>query len=172
MLNIFGDGVRVYHASAQLPLGTVGCDAFGSFWRYVKFLDAITYVSGHVCGWSNTDAWHVTNDESGSTDRPAGVLVPWKRADTAVVPTQNQFGWIQFRGLHLAVAKAAASDSWTDGLGGIMHSSADGVAAKEGTTPAATADIARWLGFAAGASEDTAAGTWREDTVPILLNIA
>lgn len=165
--------IGTYWDDEVVPKGTIHRETEGQrAWMFVQFKDAVTYVRGHVCSFKDTDGFTVTNDESGGNDVPAGVLPTQQRTETAVVPTEDQYGWLQFEGLHPAVAKAAADDSIADGHALIMHASTDGVAASAANTAApAAADRARMIGRAAGASEDGASGTYDEDTVPVMLRI-
>lgn len=147
----------------------------GEEWVYVEFdtgAGPVAFVSGAALTWVDRDAYKVTCDESSGTDVPAGVLVASARAATQKVPTDGQFGYIQTRGWHPAVAKVAGTDSFDEDDAVIVHSSSDGVATKASNTDEPTAaDRARMIGRATGASEDTAAGTYNEDTVPVWLNI-
>jgi hypothetical protein len=82
----------------------------GAFFRYVKFLDAVTYAVGDVCEWGT--GWNtVSNDRSGGTSIgrcPAGICL----ADM----TQNYYGFIQVAGTNISRIfcddAAAAAGSW------------------------------------------------------------
>ena len=80
----------------EWDLGAVIEGQNGRAYRYVQFVDAITYVQGHlVClDSAAADDWKVTNDVSGNMagDHPAGVVFQ------SVVPTENQFGFVQIAG--------------------------------------------------------------------------
>lgn len=88
------------------PLGAhVHSDDGGKCFRYVQFLDAVTYIAGHVVCVAGT-GWQVSNDASGGTTFaglwPVGFVV-------GDVPTQNQYGWVQCGGIvSNAVAGSAA----------------------------------------------------------------
>ena len=87
--------------SAQHPIGTHvhsaegNPDDGGGCYRYVKFIDAVTYVVGHLCTAAGI-LWQVTNDRSGGTAEaglwPIGFLV-------GDVPAENDFGWVQCGGI-------------------------------------------------------------------------
>jgi len=68
-------------------------------YRYVKFLDAVTYAPGQVVTPTGTGWTAVTNDRSGGTTtfitRFGGVVIG--------TPTQNSWGWVQTFGYHAAV---------------------------------------------------------------------
>lgn len=68
-------------------------------YRYVKFLDAVTYAPGQVVTPANAAGTSVTNDVSGGSSVGAltfaGVVIG--------TPTQNSWGWVQTRGYHAAV---------------------------------------------------------------------
>ena len=165
--------VGTYGSTERLPVGTIHRDTEGRGWEYVRFVDAITYKRGHVVSWRNPaiGTRSVTNDESLGNDIPAGALPTDRRVVTAVVPVENDYGWMQFEGPHPAVAKTAGDDTWASGDAVIMHASADGEAdpASDANEPTA-ADRARMIGRVLGDDEATTTGTYDEDTVPINLN--
>lgn len=155
--------------AAKHPLGyesTVN----GKVYKYVQFKDAVTYAAGQPVSWDDQDGYTVTNDISSmeaTTVSAAGVALG--------VMTTAYYGFIQTKGLHTAVLKKAAVDSWTADDIAILSSDTDGVADKfafAGTTVDPTTaqllvfakKINGVLGQVAGASNDTA------DTVPILLD--
>lgn len=163
-----------YTSTAIVPVGTKAEDGYGREYEYVRFTRAVTYVRGQVVSWDNpaTATRSVTNDESLGNDIPAGVLPTHPRAETAKVPAENDYGWIQRKGKHPAVRKTAGDDTWASGDAVIMHASADGEAdpASDANEPTA-ADRARMIGRCDGDDEATATGTYDEDTVPVDLNI-
>lgn len=79
-----------------LALGDIIENA-GKRYRYVKFLDAITYVAGHLCTLASASTFNVTNDRSGGSSLAAHIPVGVVFQTT--VPTQNQFGWVQISGI-------------------------------------------------------------------------
>lgn len=122
-----GVDLTVYDASARYSLGELAFGDDGKVYRYVKFLDAVTYVAGHVVTRASATLWHVTNDRSGGSAigglEPVGVVLG--------VPTEGQFGWVQVGGVATVLAGAAitagqviavdaatdgAADRWDDGL--------------------------------------------------------
>lgn len=107
-----------YDTNAAYSLGEVAFGIDGKVYRYVKFLDAVTYVAGHVVTRASATAWHVTNDRAGGSAiaglEPVGVALG--------VPAQNEHGWVQIGGLATVLAGATitagqllAPDASTDG---------------------------------------------------------
>lgn len=93
----------------DLPLGTcVMSSGGGKTYRYVRFVDAVTYVKGHVCSIASATQFDVTNDVSGGSALaglwPVGVL----EGDGTTVPTQNQTGFVQISGIATIIAGSAA----------------------------------------------------------------
>lgn len=88
--DLYGVG---YVAEVQVP--GVGTKTY----RYVKFLDAVTYAPGQVVTPGNTACTSVTNDVAGGSSTMAltfaGVVIG--------TPTQNSWGWVQTGGYHAAV---------------------------------------------------------------------
>lgn len=127
---LLGVNLDRFTDSAEHALGTLYMGANGKEYRYVQFLDAVTYVSGHVCtfGTTGTDVWKVTNDRAGGSavtgHGVAGVL------QSANVPTQNQYGWLQVGG--------ECSPSGTYAAGDLVkpHATNDGEAVVSGYTAA------------------------------------
>ena len=107
--------------SARYALGMVfeGEDSSGRYaaWRYVQFLDAVTYAVGHLCEYADTLGTKVTNDRAGGTSIghvPAGVA--------CMIMTQNYFGFIQVAGIatvysdgSVAAAEAVVPHATVDG---------------------------------------------------------
>ncbi len=95
-------------ASAVHPLGmhAYSDDAGGKCYRYVKFVDAITYVSGHVVCLASATTWDVSNDAAGGATL-AGLLPVGFVQGT--VPTENQYGWIQCGGIIADAVMGSAS---------------------------------------------------------------
>lgn len=111
-------------ATAQHPLGTIveGRTALGHWakYRYVKFEDAVAYVAGHFCNMgAGETSWEVTNDISNAMAGYVGAGVVFQ----AVVPTENQYGWVQCAGIATVLIGSAAviagdwlkNDGTTDG---------------------------------------------------------
>ncbi|MGH7895639.1 MAG: hypothetical protein ACREQL_13290 [Candidatus Binatia bacterium] len=163
-----------YTDDARVPVGTEYDDGYGRVYEYVRFTRAVTYVRGQTLSWDSPvpGTRSVTNDESLGNDIPAGVLPTQARTATALVPTENQYGWMQKKGDHPAVKKSAGDDTWASGDAVILHASADGEAdpASDANEPTA-ADRARMIGRCTGDDEATTTGTYDEDTVPVKLNI-
>jgi len=98
----------------------------GKMYRYVKFLDAITYAAGQVVTVGAATDWHVTNDRAGGSAVAGHGVVGVALA----VHTQNSFGWIQVAGLVQVAGTYAAGDYV------IPHATSDGEAVVSGYTAA------------------------------------
>lgn len=133
---LLGVNLDRFDTVAQFELGSIFFGINGKVFRYVQFLDAVTYVAGHVCtfGTTGTDVWKVTNDRSGGSavtgHGVAGVLT----TGNGSVPTQNQYGWLQVAGECNCAGTYAAGDLVKP------HASNDGEAVVSGYT-AAKADF-------------------------------
>lgn len=131
-----------FHSAAQVPLGSKMETPAGKVYRYVQFVDAVTYAAGHVVSWTET-AWTVSNDRSGgsvSTNRVAGVCLG--------VATQNYYGWIQTKGEYATVLTNGDDDiAAEDGL--ILATGTDG-ACDSAADPATLL----YLGWATAADVD------------------
>ena len=104
----FVQPIGTYTATPQGPLGQ-------KVWSerrcllYGRFLDAVTYTTGHVCCYAGTVAlpYQFTNDVDGTNAllRFAGVVPNAGLNGVAVtaVPSQNDYGYIQIEGPHSAV---------------------------------------------------------------------
>lgn len=133
----------------------------GKRYQFVQFLDAVTYVAGHVCTWGNATATAVTNDRSGGTDiggnRFSGICL--------AVPVQNGYGWVLFEGYYAAVI-TNGDDDITAGLplivatatDGACDSFAEGISATptEAEIVADDAKAYRFIGFSLAADVDAA----------------
>lgn len=77
-------------------LGDVVEGQNGKAYRFVQFVDAVAYVAGHlVClDSAAADDWKVSNDTSGNMagNHPVGIVFQ------TVVPTENQYGFVQIAG--------------------------------------------------------------------------
>lgn len=107
----------------EWDLGAVIEGKNGTAYRYVQFVDAVTYVAGHLVTLADADLneWKVTNDRSGGSHmagfHPVGVVFQ------ATVPTENQYGWVQIAGVATILAGSNAiiagdylkADESTDG---------------------------------------------------------
>lgn len=92
----------------------------GKVYKYVKFLDAVTYAAGQVVTRASADGTSVTNDLSGGSSLgviPEGIVVG--------VPTQNQHGWVLRQGYY-ATIKTSGADDIAVGESLIAHGSTDG----------------------------------------------
>ncbi len=103
----FVQPVGTYTAAAQGPLGQTVWSERRRF-MYVQFLDAVTYVVGHVCTPASATTYKVTNDVAGGSSlglRFAGCIPNAGVNGVAVtaVPAQNDYGYVQLEGIHSAV---------------------------------------------------------------------
>lgn len=131
-----GPNLDLYGSTQLFELGTLAHGANGKTFRYVKFLDAVTYVAGHVCCAATTtaiDQWTVTNDRAGGSNI-TGQIVVGVLHGTANVPAQNDYGWIQVAG------ECAPAGTYAAGDYVIPHATVDGTAVISGYT-AAKADF-------------------------------
>lgn len=80
-----------------LAVGTVVWEGSKAY-KYVKFLDAVTYVAGHVLYPANTAGTSVTNDTSGGS-----ALAALACGYGTAVHTQNSYGWMQIAGVVSAI---------------------------------------------------------------------
>lgn len=92
MLELREDPRTVDH---ERPLYDVGGTYYwaGRYFRYFKFVDAVTYAAGHSVAHASANGTAVSNDRSGGSsigDVPAGVCL---RA-----MTQNHYGFVQVSG--------------------------------------------------------------------------
>ncbi len=99
--------VGQYETNPSCPLGTKTSNGRNE-WIYVQFLDAVTYVIGHVCGPVSLSGFTVTNDVSGGSAtvlRFACAITNVNASGAAVtaVPTQNSYGWGMINGPHSAI---------------------------------------------------------------------
>lgn len=95
--DVFGVG---YTVEEQVP--GVGTKTY----RYVKFVDAVTYAPGQVVTPANTAITSVTNDVAGGSS-----LIALTFAGVVIgTPTQNSWGWVQIAGYHSAVVTNGDDD--------------------------------------------------------------
>lgn len=94
--SILAPNINLCTTDPLWPLGTIIEGKNGKAYRYVQFVDAVTYVAGHlVClDIAAANDWKVSNDTSGNMagNHPAGVVFQ------DVVPTENQYGFVQIAG--------------------------------------------------------------------------
>jgi hypothetical protein len=120
-----GQGINLDRcsAAAEHVLGDVAYGLAGTKYRYVQFQDAVTYVHGdNVCRGAAEADWKVTNDVSNAA--PGLIPIGMIFQATANVPTTDQYGWVQFRGIADFIAGSNAIidgdllkvDSASDGL--------------------------------------------------------
>ena len=78
----------------------------GKCYRYVKFVDAITYVVGHLCTIASATTYDVSNDRAGGAalaqHYPVGFI-------QGTVPTEDQFGFVQCGGIVANAVMGSAS---------------------------------------------------------------
>lgn len=94
---MLGPALDVCTSTQELPLGEIRYGPAGKRYRYVKFVDAVTYAAGQVVTLASATTWDVTNDRSGGSAlaglQPVGVVFQ------STVPTQNQYGFVQIAGI-------------------------------------------------------------------------
>lgn len=117
--------------SAEHAMGEMFIAPNGKEYRYVQFLDAVTYQAGDVCtmGTTGTDVWKVTNDRAGGS-AVTGHGVVGVLASGSNVPTESQYGWLQVGGECSPRGTYAAGDYL------IPHATSDGEAVVSGYTAA------------------------------------
>ena len=128
-----------YTTAAAHELGEICFGKNGKIFRYVQFLDAVTYAAGQVVtqGTTGTDVWKVTNDRAGGSN-VAGHSVIGVLVTDGTVPTQNQYGWVQIAGECTPLGTYAAGDYV------IPHATTDGhaVVSAYGVADAAASKLA------------------------------
>lgn len=105
-----------------MAVGTVVWDpaAPNKAYKYVKFLDAVTYAAGQSVEYANLALTSVTNDRAGGSSLgrlPAGIAT--------AVHTQNSYGFIQVAGVATDV-KTSGADDIAVGEFVITHATGDG----------------------------------------------
>ncbi len=110
-MKMAGVNLTLKHSTAQHPIGTHVHSAEGNAndgggcYRYVRFIDAVTYVVGHLCTTAGI-LWQVTNDRAGGTAQaghwPVGFLV-------GDIPAENDYGWVQCGGIITDAVMGSAS---------------------------------------------------------------
>jgi hypothetical protein len=109
MPNKMPDLETANHATAKYTVGQVfeGTDSSGRYacWRYVQYLDAVTYIRGQVCNWANATGTAVTNDRSGGSSidavHTAGIA--------CAVMTQNYYGFLRVVGDVLVIGDGSVA---------------------------------------------------------------
>ncbi len=98
-------GATAIHTLGQECIGLTPLGHVARF-KYVKFVDAVTYLTAKVVCWASATSFDVSNDATGGSalagNWPAGVL-----CQTAV-PAANDYGWIQITGIATFTAGSAA----------------------------------------------------------------
>mgnify|MGYP000849721882 FL=1 len=147
------------YTSYKLPQYELGQVAFGNDgkkYRYVRFLDAVTYAAGQVCCLASASAWNVSNDVSGGSQLAGNIVV----GIALGAPSQNDYGWVQIAGI-ATVHHEGASVAIGDIL--VADPSNDGAASEADYTAVAHADFKK-VGIALAATADEGNG-------PVLLEI-
>lgn len=110
LVKSLGVNLEACTSAPEHALGTVveGVDAAGraARYRYVRFLDAVTYLAGHVVTIASATTWAVSNDRDGGSAL-AG-LMPVGVVFQETPPTQNQYGWVQISGIATIIAGSAS----------------------------------------------------------------
>ena len=86
------------HTVEKFTLGAL-YEQGGIIYRYVKFVDAIAYIAGHVCLMASATQWDVTNDVAGGASiATAGAVVNAVGVAMAVM-TEDSFGFMAVDGI-------------------------------------------------------------------------
>ena len=97
-------------STQEHPLGQIveGRTSTGQWarYRYVKFVDAVTYLAAKAVCLASATQWDVTNDVSGGS--ALANLYPVGMTFQATPPTQNQYGCVQIAGIATFTAGSAA----------------------------------------------------------------
>lgn len=117
-----GPNLDRYTSNPEHELGMV-VESAGKRYRYVRFVDAVTYAKGHVVTIASA-GWDVTNDRSGGSDI---ALIPVGVVHTANAPTTGQYGWVQISGIAEVLVTGAGI---TAGDRLVASGSVDGAAAE------------------------------------------
>lgn len=110
----------------QMAVGTIVWDFVNAkAYKYVKFLDAVAYLAGHVVQYANTACTSVSNDVSGGTTIGTGCTNP--AGLCLAVQTENSYGFIQIAGVGLAygdgsvaAGEVVVADTGADGRADTM----------------------------------------------------
>lgn len=142
-----GFNLDQFDITARHSMGDLAMSDNGKIFRYVQFLDAVTYVNGHVCTWAGATAgeYKVTNDRAGGSSI-AGHGIAGVLQNTEAVPStaNGMFGWLQVAG------ECSPSGTYTAGNHVMPHATNDGEAVNG--TYAATQVGMNLFGFAKSAS--------------------
>lgn len=105
-----GIDLEACHSTAKHELGLVvqGISplGFAAMFRYVKFVDAVTYKLGDCVTMADADGWDVSNDRAGGSALAGQYPVGFVFQTT--VPVQNYYGWVQISGIVTITAGSAA----------------------------------------------------------------
>lgn len=98
MARVSGDPFLVNDLTPRTSVGGVfdGLDAWGhpAKFRYVQFVDAVTYAAGHVVTAANAAGTAVTNDRAGGS----AIFATQAFGVALRVMTENYYGYIQVTG--------------------------------------------------------------------------
>jgi len=146
--------VGTYSATKNCPLGSVVTSGTRRF-VYVRFLDAVTYVVGHVTARASATEFSVTNDVAGGSAvglRFAGAIPNKDLRGNAVtaVPAQNDYGWVQTHGYHSAIKTNGDDDIAQDDS--LIMVATDGVV--DSIAKATTTGTLLLVGYAADVDVD------------------
>lgn len=93
-------------ATPQYPVGSKVTSGDATY-RYVKFVDAVTYKAYDCVTLASATTWDVTNDRAGGSalagQMPVGFLLNY-----TTMPTANTYGWVKTSGIHSFTAGSAA----------------------------------------------------------------
>lgn len=120
MMQIGHDPATAIHTTPEAQLGALYSQPGGKIYRYVKFVDAVTYAAGQVCTWADATGTSVTNDISGGSS--IGSIVA---GVCQAVMTQNSYGYVQVSGYYPTI-KTSGADDIAIGENLFVHASTDG----------------------------------------------
>jgi hypothetical protein len=87
-------------ASPLYSLGDLCYAPNGNIYRYVKYLDSVTYLAGHVCQWASATLNYVSNDYTGGSTIGTG-LTTAAGICPGIPAAATPYGWLQVGGIAL-----------------------------------------------------------------------
>lgn len=91
-------------SSVTQPIYTI------NVYRYIKYVDAVTYAAGHLVLWADINFLSATNDTAGGSSLGNNTAIGRMTAGCAqAVHTQNSYGYVKIRGRQTGVPSATAA---------------------------------------------------------------
>ncbi len=98
-----GVDVTRYDTTAFYTLGETAEGEDGKRYRYVKFVDAVTYAAAKIVVLASATTWDVTIDMSGGS-----ALANLNAVGMCLgVPAEDEYGWVQIEGIATFTAGSA-----------------------------------------------------------------